>query len=48
MIHGQGPEIDGRAAWAGFIPAKVPGLAVVKWVDPKYWKGRLVHVEAGG
>ncbi len=48
VIHGQGPEIDGRAAWAGFIPAKVPGLAVVKWVDPKYWKGRLVHVEAGG
>ncbi len=48
VLHGEGPEIADRAAWAGFIPAKVPGLAVVKWVDPKYWKGRLVHVEAGG
>lgn len=48
VLHGEGPEIAGRASWAGFIPSKVPGLAVVKHVDPKYWKGRLVHVEAGG
>lgn len=47
-LHGEGPEISGRTAWAGFIPSKVSGLVVVKWVDPKYWKGRLVHVEAGG
>lgn len=48
VLHGEGPEIASREDWAGLIPSKVPGLAVVKWVDPKYWKGRLVHVEAGG
>lgn len=48
VLHGEGPDIADRAAWAEFIPAKVPGLVVVKWVDPKYWKDRLVHVEAGG
>lgn len=48
VLHGEGPEIATREAWAQFIPAKVPGLAVVKYVDPKYWKGRVVHTEAGG
>ena len=48
VFHGVGPEISSRADWAGFIPSKVPGLAVIEWVDPKYWRGRLVHVEAGG
>lgn len=48
VLHGEGPELAGREAWAGFIPAQVPGLAVIKYVDPKYWLGRLVHVEAGG
>lgn len=48
VFHGEGPEVSTRDDWAGFIPAKVQGLVVVKWVDPKYWKGQLVHVEAGG
>lgn len=48
VLPGVGPEIASREAWAGFIPAKVPGLAVIKWVDPKYFQGRMVHVEAGG
>ena len=48
VLPGVGPELQGREAWAGFIPSRVPGLAVVKYVDPKYWRGRLVHVEAGG
>ena len=48
VLHGEGPEIANREAWAGFIPAKVPGLVVVKYVDPKYFDGRLVHTEAGG
>ena len=48
VLYGEGPEIADRRAWAAFIPETVPGLVVVKWVDPKYWKGRLVHVEAGG
>lgn len=48
VLLGEGPVITSREEWAGFIPAKVPGLVVVKWVDPKYWNGQLVHVEAGG
>lgn len=48
VLHGEGPKIASREDWAGLIPSRVPGLVVVKWVDPKYWKGRLVHVEAGG
>lgn len=48
VLLGEGPEIAAREDWSGFIPAKVPGLVVVKYVDPKYWKGKLVHVEAGG
>lgn len=48
VLLGEGPEITTREAWAGFIPAKVPGLVVVEYVDPKYWRGEIVHVEAGG
>lgn len=48
VIHGEGPEVATREAWSAFIPAKVEGLVVVKYVDPKYWKGALVHTEAGG
>lgn len=48
VFHGEGPGIVSREDWAGLIPSRVPGLVVVKWVDPKYWKDRLVHVEAGG
>lgn len=48
VMAGVGPEIATREAWAGFIPAKVPGLVVVKYVDPKYWHGAIVHTEAGG
>ena len=48
VIHGEGPEVAGRAAWAAFIPAKYTGLVVIKYVDPKYWRGQVVHTEAGG
>lgn len=48
MLLGEGAEISTREAWAALIPAKVKGLAVVKYADPKYWNGRMVHVEAGG
>ena len=48
VMHGEGPEIATREDWAAFIPAKVPGLVVVKYVDPKYWHGSVVHTEAGG
>lgn len=48
VIPGEGPAVNTRAAWAALIPAKVPGLVVVKYVDPKYWHGQVVHTEAGG
>lgn len=48
VFHGEGPEIATVADWKKFIPSTVPGLCVVEWVDPKYWRDRLVHVEAGG
>lgn len=48
VLLGEGPEITTREAWASFIPAKVPGLVVVQYVAPKYWNGKMVHVEAGG
>lgn len=48
VLQGVGPEITTREEWAAFIPAKVPGLVVVKSADPKYWGAQLVHVEAGG
>lgn len=48
VLAGVGPEIASREDWAAFIPAKTPGLVVVKWVDPKYWRGSVVHTEAGG
>lgn len=48
VIRGEGPEINTREGWAAFIPAKVEGLVVVKYVDPKYWHGTVVHTEAGG
>lgn len=48
VLLGEGPEITTREAWADLIPAKVPGLVVVSYVDPKYWDGQLVHTEAGG
>lgn len=48
VLLGEGPEIVTREAWADLIPAKVPGLVVVSYVDPKYWNDQLVHTEAGG
>lgn len=48
VFMGIGPDIADRAAWAQFIPPKYPGLVVIKYVDPKYYMGALVHWEAGG
>ncbi len=48
VLLGEGPEIADRTAWAAFNPKEVPGLVVVKYADPKYWSGKLVHTEAGG
>ena len=48
VMLGVGPEISTRDAWAAFRPDNTPGLVVVKYVDPKYWNGEMVHTEAGG
>ena len=48
VMLGEGPEVATREDWAALIPSKVPGLVIVQYVDPKYWQGRMVHVEAGG
>ena len=48
VMAGRGPEVSTREAWAAFIPSRVSGLVVVKYVDPKYWRGTVVHTEAGG
>lgn len=48
ILLGEGPELSTREDWAAFIPAKVPGLVVAKYVDPKYWQGVLCHLEVGG
>ena len=48
VILGEGPEVTTDAEWREFIPTKVDGLVVVKDVDPKWYRGRIVHTEAGG
>ena len=48
VILGNGQECSTREEWAALIPSKVPGLVVVKYVDPKYWNGKVCHTEAGG
>lgn len=48
VLLGEGPEVATREDWAALIPSKVDGLVVVKYVDPKYWRGCIVHTEAGG
>ena len=48
VLMGEGPEVATREEWAALIPARVEGLVAVKYVDPKYWRGSVVHTEAGG
>ena len=49
VFLGTGPEIPSGDYWAKeFIPSKVNGLVVVKYADPKYWNGQIIHTEAGG
>ena len=48
VMRGLGPEVEGASGWRDLIPAKVPGLAVVAYVDPKFSGGKQTHVEVGG
>ena len=48
VMLGEGPEIATREDWAALVPSETEGLVVVRYVDPKYWRGSIVHTEAGG
>lgn len=48
VLLGEGQDIATPKEWSALIPANVPGLVVVKYVDSKYWQAKMVHVEAGG
>ena len=48
VMLGEGPQITTAKEWTAFAPVKVPGLVVVNYVDVKYWRGKIVHTEAGG
>lgn len=48
VLLGEGAEITTCEEWAALIPAKVDGLSVVRYVDCKYWRGKMCHLEAGG
>ena len=48
VLLGEGPEITAREAWAALVPAQTYGLVIIRDVDPKYWQGRVCHVEASG
>lgn len=48
VMDGDGPECNTREDWSSLIPANVPGLVVVQYVDVKRWNGEIVHTEAGG
>ena len=44
IYDGVGPwQVD----WDRLIPQLVPGLSQVAYVQPRYWEGRICHVEAG-
>lgn len=47
VLPGEGPELA-DAAWPSFLPARVPGLLIVRQIDPKYYSGKLCHVEVSG
>lgn len=49
VVYGNCPTIISTPQeWGNFIPAKVPGMVVVSFVDSKRWNGEIVHWEAGG
>ena len=51
VMLGNGVDVPSEsipAWWRSFIPSKVDGLVVVKYVDVKRFGGKIVHTEAGG
>lgn len=48
VLLGEGADIATSTDWAALLPSNTDGLVMVKYVDPKYWRGEICHVEAGG
>ncbi len=48
VLLGVGENITTREEWTKFIPSNRAGLVVVETVDPKYYNGKICHVEASG
>lgn len=48
VVSGEWEDITSPEQWAAFIPSKVQGLSVVRYVDVKYYGGSITHIEAGG
>ena len=48
VVLGIGEEITTREAWAKLIPSVVPNMCNVRYVDPKYFGGKVIHWECGG
>lgn len=46
VVGGVGPEVTVEQ-WESFIPANVPGLCQVQYVQPYYVMGSYSHTEAG-
>lgn len=46
VYPGVGPEVEAEA-WDSFVPANVPGLAVLGWVKTYFWENTPCHTEAG-
>lgn len=46
VLPGEGPEIETADQWRAFVPAAVPGLAVIREVAAKRLDGQVRHVEA--
>lgn len=47
VLPGEGGAVTWQD-WDIFVPALVPGLCCVQYVDPKDWQGAPCHLEAGG
>lgn len=48
VLLGLGEDISTREEWAKFIPSNCADLVVIETVNPKYYNGKVCHVEAGG
>lgn len=48
VLHGTGKPVTDVSEYNKLMPTNTNGLVVVKYVDCKYWRDKMVHLEAGG